>query len=82
MYISVSDPNPVIGTSNLPTWRPTSKYPVEYARLGSKLDAMDDGTLPALLRMEKALLQHRVDFWRELKAHLPVSRRPQQHNEL
>ncbi|XP_030569634.1 venom carboxylesterase-6 [Drosophila novamexicana] len=81
-FARTGDPNPVIGTSNLPTWRPTSKYPVEYARLGSKLDAMDDGTLPALLRMEKALLQHRVDFWRELKAHLPVSRRPQQHNEL
>ncbi|XP_002011173.3 venom carboxylesterase-6 [Drosophila mojavensis] len=78
------DPNHVNGTSNLPTWLPTRTYPVQYARLGSKLDLDETETeLPALLRMELALLQHRVDFWRELKAHLPAnSSSRNEHNEL
>lgn len=71
------------GTSNLPTWLPTRTYPVQYARLGSKLDLDETEVQPALLRMELSLLQHRVDFWRELKAHLPAnSSSRNEHNEL
>ncbi|XP_060664137.1 LOW QUALITY PROTEIN: venom carboxylesterase-6 [Drosophila nasuta] len=84
-FASSGDPNPVIGTSNLPSWLPASSYPVTYARLGTKLDldADNDELVPPLLRMEAALLQHRVDFWRQLKAHLPAHRRSShQHNEL
>ncbi|XP_001992565.2 venom carboxylesterase-6 [Drosophila grimshawi] len=81
-FARTGDPNPIPGTSNLPIWRPTPTYPVEYARLGSKLDSDGVEQLPPLLRMEVALLQHRADFWRDLKAHLPASRQQRKHNEL
>lgn len=86
-FARTGNPNPVNNdTENSPSWLPTSSYPGNYARLGSKLDTDDDASvenLPPLFRMEASMLQHRADFWRELKAHLPAHQRShQQHQEL
>ncbi|XP_034475720.1 venom carboxylesterase-6 [Drosophila innubila] len=83
-FARTGNPNSVTNNSNLPSWLPTSSYPVEFARLGSKSEVDDDlvDKLSALLRMEAALLQQRVDFWQQLKAHLPAHQRTHPHHEL
>ncbi|KAH8290099.1 hypothetical protein KR044_013383 [Drosophila immigrans] len=79
-FASSGDPNPRPGTSDLPSWLPATSYPVSYARLGTRLDRDDDDV--DLMRMETALLQTRVDFWRQLQPHLPAEQRSHHHSEL
>ncbi|KAM8719542.1 hypothetical protein ACLKA7_005733 [Drosophila subpalustris] len=83
-FARTGNPNPTNGdgNGNLPSWLPATAYPVDYARIGCRSEADACDKLPPLLRMESALLQHRVDLWQQLKAHLPAHQRSQQHQEL
>jgi len=69
-----SNPNPKNSSFHLPNWSPASSYPVEYARLGTKIE---DST--SIFQLENELMQQRADFWRELQPHLPATHA---HNEL
>ncbi|XP_017045883.1 venom carboxylesterase-6 [Drosophila ficusphila] len=73
-FARTGNPNPTNVSFHLPTWSPASSYPVEYARLGTKIEDS-----PSIFRLENALMQQRVDFWRDLQPHLPASHN---HNEL
>lgn len=55
-------------TKDLPEWRRTLGYPVEYLRIGNKVKV--DGPI---IEMEKGLMQERAEFWHKLKAHAPAS---------
>ncbi|KAH8349357.1 hypothetical protein KR067_000304 [Drosophila pandora] len=78
-FATTGNPNPTNVTTSLPVWNPASSYPVEYVRLGTKADDQVAATKASLFRLENELMQHRVDFWRDLKPHLPASHA---HNEL
>ncbi|EDW53214.1 venom carboxylesterase-6 [Drosophila sechellia] len=73
-FARTGNPNPTNATFQLPNWSPASSYPVEFARLGTKMEDSD-----SIFRLENELMQHRVDFWRDLQPHLPASHG---HNEL
>ncbi|XP_055911613.1 venom carboxylesterase-6 [Eupeodes corollae] len=61
-----SDPTPA--SSDLPKWNPTKTYPVDFVRIGNQ-----DHENWQLLSFEKGLLQERVDFWNDLKPHIPAN---------
>ncbi|EDW26881.1 GL14544 [Drosophila persimilis] len=75
-FARTGNPNPANASLNLPVWKPSSSYPVEFVRLGTKAD---EAAAAPLFRIEAELMQQRVNFWRELQPHLPAT---QQHNEL
>ncbi|KAH8289553.1 hypothetical protein KR054_007143 [Drosophila jambulina] len=75
-FARTGNPNPTNASFSLPTWRPATSYPVEFARLGTKIDADDDDedeAAASLFSLESELMQQRVDFWSELRAHLPAA---------
>lgn len=55
---------------DLVEWKPTTRYPVNYLRIGNK-----DVKHRPLIQMETGLLQERADFWMKIGSHLP-SRKP------
>lgn len=59
--------NPTPSTSNLSTWKPTETYPVTFAKIGSKNEEEVE-----MLRHDRELYQQRVDFWNNLKPHVPA----------
>ncbi|SPP78197.1 venom carboxylesterase-6 [Drosophila guanche] len=75
-FARTGNPNPTNASLNLPIWQPSSSYPVEFVRLGSKAD---DAEAESLFRIEAELMQQRVNFWRDLEPHVPATHR---HNEL
>nr|XP_016942030.1 venom carboxylesterase-6 [Drosophila suzukii] len=73
-FAETGNPNPKNSSFHLPNWSPASSYPVEYARLGTKIE---DST--SIFQLENELMQQRADFWRDLQPHLPATHA---HNEL
>lgn len=58
--------NPTPPQSEISKWKPTTSYPLDYVRIGTK-----DPDNWVLLNNEKNFLQDRCDFWNQLKAHFP-----------
>lgn len=61
--------NPTVEEVEGQTWRPTSKFPLEYMRIGNEMKGTKQ-----LLSMESDLLSARAKFWSELRAHYPASK--------
>ncbi|XP_073834277.1 venom carboxylesterase-6 [Musca autumnalis] len=59
--------NPTPKESNLTTWEPATTYPVAFAKIGTKNEEETE-----LLRYDKELYQQRVEFWNNLKPHVPA----------
>ncbi|XP_011185054.2 uncharacterized protein LOC105213718 [Zeugodacus cucurbitae] len=65
--------NPTPANSNLTPWKPITGYPVNYARLGHKIP--EEFTV---LQMQHNMYGDRMNFWRQLKAHIPAEQRKRQ----
>ncbi|XP_036318862.1 uncharacterized protein LOC118733541 [Rhagoletis pomonella] len=62
--------NPTPANSPLPHWSAAKGYPVNYARLGHKTP--EEFTI---LQMERNLYGDRVNFWHQLRPHIPAEER-------
>lgn len=62
--------NPTPPESNLPMWKPTKGYPLDYLHIGNVNDEDDQ----PLIAMENGLMDERTEFWRKLQAHLPAKK--------
>ncbi|KAG4076411.1 hypothetical protein HA402_005854 [Bradysia odoriphaga] len=56
--------NPTPPETNLPKWKPTKGYPLDYLRIGNMYN--EDSPL---IDMEIGLMDERAEFWRKLQAH-------------
>jgi carboxylesterase type B len=61
--------NPTVEEVEGQKWQPTSKFPLDYMRIGDEQKGTEK-----LLSMESDLLAARANFWSELKAHFPASK--------
>lgn len=59
--------NPTPSSSKLPKWQPTSKFPLNYYRIGNQNEDKP------FIAMETGLYEDRARFWREIGAHLPAN---------
>lgn len=60
------EPTPI--GSDLPQWKTTNRYPLEYLRIGNK-----DKKGSPIIEMEIGLMEERAEFWRKIEAHAPAS---------
>lgn len=63
--------NPTPNDSEYPKWLPTTAFPLDYYRMGTK---DFEGQVP--LAMEKGLFEERSAFWNKYMPHLAVNHEP------